>query len=63
MEYGWQLKEEGVMFVIVLAAVFLILHFTVGLEVGPNFGTSFLIAAVATAAEVIFTSSKEEKGE
>lgn len=61
MKYGWQLKEEGTMFIIVLAAVFTILHFSVGLEVGPNFGTSFLIAAVATATEVIFTSSKHEE--
>ncbi|MFP4116148.1 MAG: hypothetical protein ACLFTQ_03005 [Candidatus Aenigmatarchaeota archaeon] len=61
MKYGWQLEEEGPIFVAILLLVFGVLHYTTELGIGPNFGVSFLVAAIVTSLLVIIHSYKRDK--
>ena len=61
MKYGWELEEEGPLFVVVFVLVFGALHLMTDLQLGPKFGTSFLVAAITTSMIVIIHSYKRDK--
>lgn len=61
MEYGWQIEEEGPIFIAVFLLVFGILHVMSDVNLGPKFGAAFLAAAVTTALLVLIHSSKRGK--
>jgi len=62
MKTGWQLKEELPLFIIVLVLVSGVLwYYKPDLSNSAIFGTSFLIAAIVTALEVIVDAIIEKK--
>lgn len=59
MRPGWQLKEEGAVFVIAYVLVALILRFAVNPEPGRLLGVSLAIALALTAVEVLADMRKK----
>lgn len=62
MKRGWQLREELPVFLVILVISFLVVYFITDLEVNVVFGTSFLIAAIATSIMVVIDSYRRKKG-